>query len=84
MIGLQPSLKKQVEIAEANLKALCGTHAGIEAICTWPRAEEEVSTTDWDAIKDAYPVESTACTRIGNPSPLVSLKKGSNAEADED
>ena len=84
LIGLQPSLKKQVEIAEANLKALCGTHAGIEAICTWPRAEEEVSTTDWDAIKDAYPVESTACTRIGNPSPLVSLKKGSNAEADED
>lgn len=84
MIGLQPSLKKQVEIAEANLKALCGTHAGIDAICTWPRAEEEVSTTDWDAIKDAHPVETAACTRMGNPSQSVVLKKGSDAEADED
>jgi hypothetical protein len=84
LIGLQPSLKKQVEIAEANLKAACGTHAGIEAICTWPRAEEEISTTDWDAIKDAYPVESAACTRMGNPSQSVVLKKGSGPESDED
>lgn len=84
LIGLQPSLKKQVEIAEANLKALCGTHAGIETICTWPRAEEEVSATNWDAIKDAYPVESAACTRMGSPSQSVVLKKGSDAEVDED
>jgi len=84
LIGLQPSLKKQVEIAEANLKSACGTHAGIEAICTWPRAEEEISTTDWDAIKDAHPVETAACTRMGSPSPSVVLKKGSGAESDED
>jgi len=84
LIGLQPSLKKQVEIAEANLKARCGTHAGIEAVCTWPRVEEEITTTDWDAIKDAHPVETAACTRTGNPSQSVVLKKGSGAEADED
>ena len=83
LIGMQPSLKKQVAIAEANLQVLCGTHAGIETICSWPRAEEESSKTDWKALKDAHPSEHAACTRLGNPSQTVVLKKGSGAESDE-
>ena len=82
LIGLQPALKKQVAIAEANLQVLCGTHAGIETICSWPRAEEESSKTDWKAIKDTHPSEHAACTRMGNPSQTVVLKKGSGAESD--
>jgi hypothetical protein len=84
LIGLQPALKKQVAIAEANLQVLCGTHAGIETICSWPRTEEESSKTDWKAIKDAHPSEHAACTRMGNPSQTVVLKKGSGAESDEE
>ncbi len=83
LIGLQPSLKKQVEIAEANLQALCGTNAGIETICTWPRLEEAVSETDWDAIKAAHPAERASCTRMSTPSPTVVVNKGSGAESDE-
>ena len=83
LIGWQPSLKKQVEIAEANLKALCGTNAGIEDVCTWPRVEEAVSETDWDAIKAAHPTERASCTRMSTPSPTVVVNKGSGAEPDE-
>jgi hypothetical protein len=84
LLGLQPALKKQVEIAEASLKVLCGTNTGIETICTWPRAEEEVSKTDWKAIKDAHPAEYSECTRMSAPSQSIVLKKGSGAESDED
>ena len=83
LIGLQPSLKKQVEIAEANLQALCGTNAGIETICAWPRVEEEVSETDWDAIKAAHPTERASCTQMSAPSPTVVVNKGYGAESDE-
>ena len=84
LIGLQPTLKKQVAIAEANLQVLCGANAGIETICSWLRTEEDLSKTDWKAIKDAHPTEHAACTRMGHPSQTVVLKKGSGAESDED
>ena len=84
LIGVQPALKKQVAIAEANLQVLCGTHAGIETVCTWPRMQEESSKTDWKAIKDAHPSEHAACTRMGNPSQTVVLRKGFGAESDDD
>ena len=83
LIGWQPSLKKQVEIAEANLKALCGTNAGIEDVCNWPRVEEAASETDWDAIKAAHPTERASCTRMSTPSPTVVVNKGAGAESDE-
>jgi hypothetical protein len=84
LIGLQPALKKQVAIAEANLQVLCGTHAGIDTVCSWPRMQEQSSRTDWKAIKDAHPSEHAACTRMGNPSQTVVLKKGTGAESDEE
>ena len=39
------------ELAEANVKSACGSAAGIEDVCAWPRSVEEVSKINRDALK---------------------------------
>lgn len=39
------------ELAEANVKSACGSAAGIEDVCFWPRTVEEVSKINRDALK---------------------------------
>ena len=84
LIGLQPALKKQVAIAEAAIKVLCGTHAGIENVCTWLRVEVDLTKTGWAAIKASHPTEHSECTRLGAPSTTVVLKKGFGSGSDSD
>ena len=47
----QAPLGWKTEIAEANVKVACGSAAGIENVCAWPRTIEERSKIDKDALR---------------------------------
>ena len=50
-LTIQAPLGWKTEIAEANVKVACGSAAGIENVCAWPRTIEERSKIDKDALR---------------------------------
>jgi len=53
----QGSYKWDQEIADAHLRVLCGTSAGIEGQCTWNRVEKTKSEVDWGLLENDHPEE---------------------------
>jgi hypothetical protein len=45
------------EVADAHLRVLCGTAAGIEGLCTWKRTEKTTSTLDKEGLESNHPNE---------------------------
>jgi hypothetical protein len=45
------------EVADAHLRVLCGTSAGIEGLCTWKRTEKTTSVLDKEGLESDHPDE---------------------------
>lgn len=55
LLGFQAQAKWDFEIAEANLKSLCGTASGIDGIATWARKYATTTKLDEAALKRDQP-----------------------------
>lgn len=55
LLGFQAQAKWDNELATVNLKASCGTAAGIDGLCTWSRTSAEAEKFDKTAFKKAHP-----------------------------
>ena len=55
LLGFQAQAKWDFEIAEANLKSLCGTASGIDGIATWARKYATTTKLDEAALKRDRP-----------------------------
>lgn len=55
ILTIQSPLEWDDELMEAELKAICGNHAGIEGLCTWNRRVRESTSFDKTAFKNEHP-----------------------------
>jgi hypothetical protein len=64
--------------AENKIKVACGTHAGIDGVIKWARAEKVTESLDRKALKEAYPDLVAEFTTAGEAvkAVIVDPKKG--------
>lgn len=55
LLGFQAKATWDLELAEANLKASCGTGGGLADLCTWPRTMGETEKFDLAAFRASHP-----------------------------
>jgi hypothetical protein len=64
--------------AENKIKVACGTHAGINGVIKWTRAEKVTESLDRKALKEAHPDLVAEFTTAGEAvkAVIVDPKKG--------
>lgn len=64
--------------SESKIKVACGTHAGIDGVFKWRRAEKVTESLDRKALKEAHPELVAEFTSVGEATTavIVDPKKG--------
>ena len=64
--------------SESKIKVACGTHAGIDGVFKWSRAEKVTESLDRKALKEAHPELVAEFTSVGEATTavIVDPKKG--------